>query len=64
MNLTLIVLLSAAFGFVLGAAAMHLIGARRRSKELKAHFGPEYDRMLLETGGRARAEATLEKRRM
>lgn len=63
MNLTLVILLSAAAGFVLGLAAAYLIQARRRSEELKAQFGGEYDRTVRETGNRVRAESALQERR-
>lgn len=36
---------------------------KRRTDELRQHFGPEYDRALKESGDRARAEETLERRR-
>jgi len=42
------------------AAAVWLF-MRNRSKKLRAQFGPEYDRAVLETGSRFRAEAELEK---
>src|SRR5690242_20312349 len=34
----------------------------RRTQDLRAHFGPEYDRMLHERGNQARAEAELAER--
>ena len=37
-----------------------LIVMRRRSANLRARFGPEYDRAVAETGNRFKAEAKLE----
>src|SRR5688572_33293025 len=34
----------------------------RRTKELRTHFGPEYDRVIHEKGSQKRAEAELEQR--
>jgi len=43
---------------VVGAAAW-LLGSRRRTKHLKDHFGPEYNRTIEESNGRRQAEAEL-----
>ena len=37
-----------------------LIVMRRRSANLRARFGPEYDRVVAETGNRFKAESKLE----
>jgi hypothetical protein len=44
------------------AVAVWLVMQRQRSAKLKQRFGPEYDRALLDFGGRTRAEAELLKR--
>lgn len=51
--LAVIVVIVAAIGFWL---------QRRRSDQLRQHFGPEYDRAVADDGGRRRAEAKLEER--
>jgi hypothetical protein len=63
MNVTLMVVLAAIVGFVLGAAAMHFTGLRRRSQQLKTHFGHEYEHVVREIGNRTRAESLLEERK-
>src|SRR5436190_11649251 len=45
---------------VLGAAYAFM--QMRRSKSLKTRFGPEYERAVVETGGRSKAEAELAER--
>jgi hypothetical protein len=54
--IVLILILAAA------AAVAYVYLRKRRSEQLKSRFGPEYDRVLLETGNRGRAERELEKR--
>jgi hypothetical protein len=44
------------------AVVAWLIVQRQRSAKLKQRFGPEYDRAIIDFGGRARAEAELLKR--
>jgi hypothetical protein len=44
---------------ILIVIAVALIARRRRSDQLKRHFGPEYDRTVAEQGDTHRAEATL-----
>ena len=45
------------------AAGAILMFMRNRSRKLRARFGPEYDRVVQETGGRLRAEAGTRKTR-
>jgi hypothetical protein len=54
--IVLVVLVAAA------AAAVVLVLRRRRSRELRTHFGSEYERALREAGSPRRAEARLEAR--
>jgi hypothetical protein len=44
------------------AVVAWLVMQRQRSAKLKQRFGPEYDRALVDFGGRTRAEAELLKR--
>lgn len=57
------VLIAGAFilGVALGAAFMWY-SSTRRSRQLKSHFGPEYDRTVAMTGDRELAEAELHQR--
>lgn len=41
------------------AATIIVVYRKRRSQHLKQHFGPEYDRAVLERGGAAKAEMEL-----
>ena len=41
------------------AATILVVYRKRRSQHLKQHFGPEYDRAVLERGGPAKAETEL-----
>lgn len=51
------------FGLVVVALAIAWMYFRhKRSKDLRTHFGPEYDRLIHERGSRGRAEAELGKR--
>ncbi|GAA1804971.1 hypothetical protein [Actinomadura chokoriensis] len=43
-------------------AAVHLARTRSRTRRLKRRFGPEYDRVLRDEGGRAAAERELRSR--
>jgi hypothetical protein len=47
---------------VILAAVAWLIYNQRRSRHLRDHFGPEYDRTISEMGNRRRAEAELAQR--
>jgi hypothetical protein len=57
------VLIVLAVVIVIGAAAIYAMQARR-TKQLKERFGPEYARVVEETGNRSAAEAKLEHRRL
>ena len=48
---------------VAGVVAARLGERKRRSKQLRDRFGPEYDRAVEQHGGRKEAEAKLEERR-
>jgi hypothetical protein len=41
------------------AAMIFIVYRKRRSQHLKQHFGPEYDRAVLQRGGSAKAEKEL-----
>jgi hypothetical protein len=58
---TLSIVLLAVVIVLLGAIAC-VIAARRRSRHLRARFGPEYSRAVTELGGRWKAERELERR--
>jgi len=60
MNQTPVYVLISGLVVVLAIAWMYL--RRKRSKALRAHYGPEYDRLLHESGSRGRAEAELDQR--
>lgn len=60
MNQTTVMVLIPGLVAVLAIALMYFM--RRRSKGLRAHFGPEYDRLIDEKGSRRRAEAELGQR--
>jgi hypothetical protein len=47
---------------VIVAALVWMYFARVRSRRLREHFGPEYDRAVAETGNRWRAESDLSRR--
>jgi len=50
-------------GLIVAAAAIAwFIYDQRRSNRLKEHFGPEYNRAVLDSGNRRRAEAELTRR--
>ena len=57
---TVMVLILGLVVVVLAVAWMYF--RRRRSNDLRTHFGPEYDRLIHEKGSQGRAEAELGKR--
>ncbi len=56
-----IVAVAVAIALIVAIVAWSLV-RRRRSARLKERFGPEYDRMLRESGSPASVEAALERR--
>lgn len=56
-NRLLILIIVAAVALVV--AAVVLVSRERKSKQLKQHFGPEYDRTVEQHGSARRAEAVL-----
>src|SRR5262245_10395522 len=56
-----IVAITAVAVVILAAVAMWIY-SRRRSSHLRAHFGPEYNRTIAETGSRRAAEVELTRR--
>ena len=48
--------------FALGLSVMWFIQRRRRSRQLRERFGPEYDRLVSERGNHTRAEDELLRR--
>jgi hypothetical protein len=61
-NMVVVILIALIVGIILGALAIYLT-QQARTRRLKERFGPEYSRVVAETGNRSRAEATLEHRR-
>jgi len=57
MNQTLLIALVVVAVVVVGFLVLG--GMKRRSRDLKQHFGPEYDRLLREKGDARKAEAEL-----
>jgi hypothetical protein len=49
-------------GIVILAAIAFWITSRRRTRHLREHFGPEYNRTISETGSRRAAESELARR--
>ena len=49
-------------GVVILAGIAFWLSNRRRSRHLRDHFGPEYNRIIAETGNRSAAEAELARR--
>ena len=47
---------------VIVAAIAFWISSRRRRRHLRDHFGPEYNRTIMETGSRRAAESELARR--
>jgi hypothetical protein len=60
MNQTTAMVLIVGLVVVLAVAWMYF--RQKRSKDLRTHFGPEYDRLIHEKGSQGRAEAELDKR--
>ena len=60
MNQTTVMVLIVGIVLVLAVAWMY--SRLKRSKDLRKHFGPEYDHVTLEKGSQGRAEAELGKR--
>jgi len=60
MNQTTAMVLIVGLVVVLAIAWMYF--RQKRSKDLRAHFGPEYDRLVQEKGSQGRAEAELAER--
>jgi hypothetical protein len=58
---TLTIILIAAV-VVLAIVAVFLIVQKERSKRLRSHFGPEYDRLVRDSGSQRRAEDELSHR--
>jgi hypothetical protein len=52
----------AVVAIIVVAAIVYVIYKQQRSKALKDHFGPEYDRAVDSYGGQGRAESALAKR--
>jgi hypothetical protein len=63
MNSTYLIVLTVAFVLLFGLVIGLAFSGRRRSKNLQQHFGPEYDRIVQETGSQRAAEAELDQRR-
>jgi len=61
MNPTVAIVIAFIIGLAFGIAIMAL-ALERRSKRLRNRFGPEYERVLTETGDRRTAETVLERR--
>jgi len=49
-------------GLLVALAIAWMYFRQRRSKDLRTHFGPEYDRLVHDKGSRGRAETELGKR--
>jgi hypothetical protein len=63
MNTTTLILIGALIGIaILGIAALIFL-RKRRTEGLRTRFGPEYARVLQESGDRRHAEASLEERK-
>ncbi len=58
-NTLILIVLLIALGI---AVVVWFVMQKQRSAKLKQRFGPEYDRALIDFGGRTRAEAELLKR--
>jgi hypothetical protein len=54
-----LVAIVAVIALILIAAVVVIVSRKRRSQHLKEHFGPEYDRTLLQRGDRTKAEVEL-----
>jgi hypothetical protein len=62
MNIGVAVAIALIAGIAIGVAAIYLV-QQRRTQRLKKRFGPEYERVVAETGDRGVAEARLDVRR-
>jgi len=62
-NTTYVIALTVALLVLLGIVIGLAIVGSRRSKKLQQRFGPEYDRIVQETGSQKAAEVELEQRR-
>ena len=62
MDTTLTIVVVVLLALVLLGAATWMISTRKRSKELRERFGPEYDRSIQEAGRRQDAESVLQER--
>lgn len=60
LSATQIAIIVAVIVVIVGVVVFYL--QKRRSEQLRQHFGPEYDRAVAEGGGRRHAEAVLEQR--
>ena len=58
-NTTLIIVVVVVLAILAGA---FVFLQQRRSKELRSKFGPEYERAVIETGAKGKAEAELAQR--
>jgi hypothetical protein len=63
MDTTYVIVVAVAFLLLIGIVIGLAFYGRRRSKKLQDHFGPEYDRIVQETGSQKAAETELEQRR-
>jgi hypothetical protein len=61
-NSTLIVLAVAAVLIIVIAMALYMRSRRNNTAKLRDHFGPEYDRAVLQNGSERKAEAKLAER--
>jgi len=52
----------AVVAIIIIAAIAFFVSRRRRSQHLREHFGPEYNRTVMETGNRRAAESELTRR--
>jgi hypothetical protein len=62
MNIGVAVTIALIVGIAIGVAAIYLV-QQRRTQRLRQRFGPEYERVVADTGDRPLAEARLEDRR-
>src|SRR5262249_55252905 len=63
MDSTAIVAIVLIVALVLLAGAWSIVNQRKRESELREQFGPEYDRAVLERGGKSAAMKDLDARR-
>lgn len=62
MDISVVLIVVVVLVALLLVAAGILLARRRRSKRLQEHYGPEYDRLVADTGDRRAAEARLAER--